>query len=98
MEGGIFLGKSGRGGKGMFKKIDNMKLAKKLSFGYIVVVVLMVLSFLLSMTGLAVLNNSLNDFVNGSNLADTAVKICRIDVNIAARNMLTFDSSNTLGL
>ncbi|MBQ3105409.1 MAG: methyl-accepting chemotaxis protein [Lachnospiraceae bacterium] len=71
----------------MFKKIDNMKLAKKLSFGYIVVVVLMVLSFLLSMTGLAVLNNSLNDFVNGSNLADTAVKICRIDVNIAARNI-----------
>lgn len=33
------------------------------------------------------LKSGLNDFANGSNKADTAVKICRIDVNIAARNI-----------
>ncbi len=71
----------------MFKKLQKMKLKKRLNRGYLVVIILMIISGLFSMTGLGVLDKSLNDFVNGSNRADTAVKMIRIDVNIAARNV-----------
>lgn len=71
----------------MFKKLNSMKIKQRLNYGYKVVIVMMVVSGLLSMLGLSILNASLNDFVNGSNRADTAVKICRIDVNIAARTI-----------
>ena len=71
----------------MIKKLSSMKIKQRLNFGYIVVIVLMIISGLFSMISLGILNGSLNDFVNGSNRADTAVKICRIDVNIAARSI-----------
>ncbi len=71
----------------MFKKLNSMKIKQRLNYGYKVVIVMMVVSGLLSMLGLSILNASVNDFVNGSNRADTAVKICRIDVNIAARTI-----------
>ena len=71
----------------MFKKLNSMKIKQRLNYGYKVVIVMMVVSGLLSMLGLSILDASLNDFVNGSNRADTAVKICRIDVNIAARTI-----------
>ena len=52
-----------------------------------VVIALMVVSGIVGIIGLTILKSGLNDFVNGSNKADTAVKICRIDINIAARNI-----------
>ena len=71
----------------MIKKLKGMKLKERLNFGYKVVIALMVISGIMSGLALATLDNSLNSFVNGSNAADSAVKICRIDVNIAARSV-----------
>lgn len=69
------------------KKFEEMNIKQKLNFGYAIVIVLMIVSGIFSIVGLSVLYGSVNDFVNGSNKADTAVKICRIDVNIAARSI-----------
>ena len=66
-----------------------------------VVIALMVVSGIVGIIGLTILKSGLNDFVNGSNKADTAVMICRIDVNIAARNIremaLNSDASSYAG-
>ena len=71
------------------KKISNKAsgIGARLNKGYLIVIVMMIISGVVGIISLALLNRSLNSFVNGSNLADTAVKICRIDVNIAARNV-----------
>lgn len=71
----------------MFKKFDSMKMKQKLNFGYAVVIVLMIISGIFSIVGMGVLFGNLNGYVNGAQRADTAVKICRIDINIAARNI-----------
>lgn len=71
----------------MFKKFDSMKMKQKLNFGYAVVIVLMIISGIFSIIGMGVLFGNLNSYVNGAQRADTAVKICRIDINIAARNI-----------
>ena len=67
------------------KKFEEMNIKQKLNYGYTIVIALMIVSGIFSMIGLSSLYGSLNSFVNGANRADTAVKICRIDVNIAAR-------------
>lgn len=71
----------------MLKNLKNFSIKKKLNTGYSIVIILMIISGILSMMGLAMLNNSLNHFVNEVNRADTAVKMCRIDTNIAARTI-----------
>lgn len=71
----------------MLEKLKGMKMKQRLNFGYRVVIVLMIISGILSMIGLGTLYANLNEYVNGSQRADTAVKICRINVNVAARNI-----------
>lgn len=71
----------------MLKKLEGMKMKKKLNFGYVVVIGFMAISGVISMLGLGLLFGSLNSYVNGPQRADTAVKVCRIDINIAARNI-----------
>lgn len=71
----------------MLKKLEHMKLKKKIEFGYAVVIGMMILSGLFSIIGLGTLYGKMNSYVNGAQRADTAVKVCRIDVNIAARNI-----------
>lgn len=71
----------------MFKKLDGMNLKKKLSFGYRIVIGLMILSGILSMIGLGILYSNFRDYTNETQRADTAVKQCIVDVNIAARNI-----------
>lgn len=71
----------------MFKKFDGMKMKQKLNFGYAIVIALMIISGIFSMVGMGVLFGNLNNYVNGAQRADTAVKVCRIDINIAARNI-----------
>ena len=53
--------------------------------GYNIVIILMIISGIVSMIALSSLDSSLNNFVNKINRADTAVKMCRIDINITAR-------------
>lgn len=69
----------------MWKKLEQMKLKKRLRFGYVVVIVIMIVSGLFSMIGFGILFNSLTTYANGPQKADDAVKACRVDVNIAAR-------------
>lgn len=71
----------------MLKKLNNWKLKKKLNYGYNVAIILMVISSVISIIGVAVLYSSMNDYVKKIQRADTAVKMCRLDVNIAARNV-----------
>ncbi|MDE6889688.1 MAG: HAMP domain-containing protein [Eubacterium sp.] len=72
----------------MLKKLERMKMQKKLNAGYAVVIALMIFSGLISITGLSSLYYELHSYVNGAQRADTAVKVCRINVNVAARNIL----------
>lgn len=71
----------------MLNKLSGMKMKQRLNFGYRVVIILMIISGIFSMIGLGTLYVNLNNYVNGSQRADTAVKVCRIDVNVAARNI-----------
>lgn len=71
----------------MRKKFETMNIKQKLNFGYTIVIIFMIISGIVSVTGLALLDNGLGTFINGANAADTAVKMCRIDINIAARNI-----------
>lgn len=69
----------------MVKKLKSLKIKGRLYSGYCLVVVLMVIMALLSLTELKKTNQNMHDLVNGPFAADTAVKMCRIDINIAAR-------------
>lgn len=71
----------------MKKWLFNANIKKKMNAGYIILIVLMLISGLLSMVSLGTLHKSMNDFANRTNRADTAIKVCRIDINIAARNV-----------
>lgn len=71
----------------MLKKMERMNLKQKLNYGYGAVIALMIVSAAFSMLGLWILFGNLNSYVNGPQKADTAVKVCRIEVNIAARNI-----------
>lgn len=71
----------------MLKKLESMKMQKKLNFGYAVVIGLMIFSGLVSIVGLSSLYYELQSY-RYAQKADTAVKICRINVNVAARNII----------
>ena len=69
----------------MRERLNQMKMKDKLNFGYSIVIIMMVVLGILSMVGLAVLYGNFNSYISGVQKADTAVKMCRIDVNVAAR-------------
>lgn len=71
----------------MFKKLERKKLDQKINYGYHFVIFLMIVSGILSMISLGISYNKLVSYVNGSQRADTAVKECKIDINVAARNI-----------
>lgn len=71
----------------MFKFWEKMKIKGKLNIGYLIVIGFMVISGIFSMMGMNTLHQNVNGYINGSQKADTAVKNCRINVNIAARTI-----------
>lgn len=71
----------------MLKKIRNMNLKKRLNYGYKVVISLIVLSCICSIVGMAVLRLTFQNYLDGAQKAETAVKNCRICSNIASRNL-----------
>lgn len=71
----------------MFEKLKSYDIGKRLRAGYFIVIGAMVLSGIISVLSLVSLKTSLNDFVERTNKADTIVKTCRINTNIAARNV-----------
>lgn len=71
----------------MLKRLDRMRLKQKLNFGYLIVIAVMIISGIFSITGLWLMYGRMNNYINGPQKADTAVKMCRIEINIAARNI-----------
>ena len=69
------------------KKIENMPLQERIAYGYKKVIMLMLISGLLSIIAIGVLLSSLLNYVQKINASDIAVKMCRVNVNAAARNI-----------
>ena len=71
----------------MKKKLENMHLKERIDYGYRKVITMMLMSGLLSVVIIGVLFANMMHYVENVNVADQAVKICRINVNAAARNI-----------
>ena len=71
----------------MKKKLENMHLKERIDYGYRKVITMMLISGLLSVVIIGVLFANMMHYVEDVNAADQAVKICRINVNTAARNI-----------
>ena len=69
------------------KKLENMHLKERIDYGYRKVITMMLISGLLSVVIIGVLFANMMHYVEDVNVADQAVKICRINVNAAARNI-----------
>ena len=69
------------------EKFKQKNIKDRLYQGYQIVIVMMIISGILSTIGLGTLYMSQRNFVHGSNRVDTIVKTCRIEINIAARNI-----------
>ena len=71
----------------MKKKLENMHLKERIDYGYRKVITMMLISGLLSVVVIGILFANMMHYVENVNVADQAVKICRINVNAAARNI-----------
>lgn len=67
--------------------LKNLKIKYRLIFSYAIIVILSLIISILALTGLKEANQSLNEFIKHSFAADTAVKMCRIETNVAARTI-----------
>ena len=68
----------------MKSKLENMHLQERINYGYRKVIIMMLISGLLS---IGVLFANMVHYIENVTVADQAVKICRINVNAAARNI-----------
>lgn len=64
-----------------------MHLKERIDYGYRKVITMMLISGLLSVVIIGILFANMMHYVENVNVADQAVKICRINVNAAARNI-----------
>ncbi|MFR0060351.1 MAG: methyl-accepting chemotaxis protein [Roseburia hominis] len=71
----------------MKKKLENMHLKERIDYGYRKVITMMLIAGLLSVVIIGILFANMMHYVENVNVADQAVKICRINVNAAARNI-----------
>ena len=67
--------------------LEKMHLKERISYGYRKVIIMMLISGALSVVIIGVLFANMLNYVNRVQRADTAVKICRLNVNSAARNI-----------
>ena len=68
-------------------KLENMRLQERINYGYRKVIIMMLVSGLLSIVVIGILFFNMKRYVQNVTVADQAVKICRINVNAAARNI-----------
>ncbi|MEG2838059.1 MAG: HAMP domain-containing methyl-accepting chemotaxis protein [Lachnospiraceae bacterium] len=68
----------------MMKK---MKIRARLQSCFLIILIFMVLIGMFALMGLKYANKNLDNFINHSFAADTAVKMCRIETNVAARTI-----------
>ena len=71
----------------MKDKLENMHLQERINYGYGKVISMMLISGLFSIVVIGVLFSDMMHYVNKVNAADQAVKVCRINVSAAARNI-----------
>lgn len=71
----------------MKSKLENMHLQERINYGYRKVIIMMLISGLLSIVVIGVLFANMVHYIEDVTVADQAVKICRINVNAAARNI-----------
>lgn len=71
----------------MIEKLKKKKLSERLMAGYKLIIFGLVIIAACGIVGIIFLNNRLNYYVNTAQKADTAVKLCKIEANIAARNI-----------
>lgn len=71
----------------MKKKLENMYLQERINYGYRKVIIMMLISGLFSIMVIGVLFANMVHYVENVTAAERAVKICRINVNAAARNI-----------
>ena len=71
----------------MKKNLENMHLQERINYGYRKVIIMMLVSGLFSIVVIGMLFANMLHYVQDVNAADQAVKICRINVNAAARNI-----------
>lgn len=71
----------------MKSKLENMHLQERINYGYRKVIIMMLISSLLSIVVIGVLFANMVHYIENVTVADQAVKICRINVNAAARNI-----------
>ena len=69
------------------KKLENMHLQERINYGYRKVINMMLISGLFSIVVIGVLFANMENYIENVTAADQAVKICRINVNAAARNI-----------
>ena len=82
----------------MKKKLEDMHLKERINYGYRKVIIMMLVSGLFSIIVIGVLFSNMFNYVENVSAADQAVKMCRVNVNAAARNIremaLTNDTSS----
>ena len=71
----------------MKKNLENMHLQERINYGYRKVIIMMLVSGLFSIVVIGMLFANMMHYIENVNAADQAVKICRINVNAAARNI-----------
>ena len=67
--------------------LEKMHLKERINYGYRKVIIMMLISGALSVVIIGVLFANMLNYVDRVQCADTAVKICRLNVNSAARNI-----------
>ena len=68
-------------------KLENLHLKERINYGYRKVIIMMLVSGLFSIVVIGMLFANTMHYVQNVTVADRAVKICRINVNAAARNI-----------
>ena len=71
----------------MKEKLENMQLRERINYGYRKVIIMMLVSGLFSIIVIGVLFSNMFNYVENVSAADQAVKMCRVNVNAAARNI-----------
>jgi methyl-accepting chemotaxis protein len=67
--------------------MKDMNIGKKLKVGYGILMGLLAIIAVAALIGIISLNSSIKSLVSKAEKADEAIKVCRIDTNIAARNV-----------
>lgn len=71
----------------MKKKLEDMHLKERINYGYKKVIIMMLISGLFSIIVIGVLFANMYHYVENVAAADQAVKMCRVNINAAARNI-----------